>query len=538
MDFPPGVLNFVPAPAGTTEPFQIETNSSTYAGIGKAAVEVYNLDVAEEEMDYESRLNEQPLLLEQHLSDFRGVVTVRRPRDVFFAVLFVVAFVAMVVSGIIVRASSRVPLDAVAGSLSYLVFDALRGSLGILAAVVVLESVFGCVWLLLVRTYVKVCVWGTMITTPFLLCFFGIWTLSLAVPHTGTTVVGWMSLVGGAVSFLALIFMYKQLGVTVSLFQLATSVLLDNWALFWVAIVSSSAFLLFASLWVFLFGSLFLLGNTIIDPATGFSAWTVDPTSYIAMSFYLFMFLWTSAVVYNAQVFVISGVTCQWFFHRNDLGRSRHNPVKEAAKRALSTSFGSICLASLILAVVQFLRWVLYRLLRPRSNGELDWFSRVVLNCANFLETIVAHMSHLAVAYMALGGSSFFTSTRMIVDILKRNMLDRIVIDWAAHVVLWVWSAAISAFCAFGVYLYSVNVLLSPYSWVTALVSFSVAHAVMQFYSRFLLDIIDALFLCYALDCDNAQGQSNADDQNQDQNAELHQLMSKHFGQQIHRSRV
>lgn len=55
--------------------------------------------------------------------------------------------------------------------------------------------------------------------TPFLLFGFGIWTLSLAVPHTGTNVVGWMSIVGGAVCILSLVFMVKKLNVTVSLFK-------------------------------------------------------------------------------------------------------------------------------------------------------------------------------------------------------------------------------------------------------------------------------------------------------------------------------
>jgi len=40
--------------------------------------------------------------------DYRSVVTIRRPRDLFFAVFYFVALFAMVVSGIIVRASSRV----------------------------------------------------------------------------------------------------------------------------------------------------------------------------------------------------------------------------------------------------------------------------------------------------------------------------------------------------------------------------------------------------------------------------------------------
>jgi len=58
----------------------------------------------------------------------------------------------------------------------------------------------------------------------------------------------------------------------------------------------------------------------------------------------------------------------------------------------------------------------------------MDIFSRLVLNCANCVEAIVTQVSHLAVAYMALTGTSFLTSTRSVVDILKRNLLDRAVI--------------------------------------------------------------------------------------------------------------
>jgi len=37
-----------------------------------------------------------------------------------------------------------------------MVYDALRGSLGILTAVIILESIVGAVWLLIVRAHVKV----------------------------------------------------------------------------------------------------------------------------------------------------------------------------------------------------------------------------------------------------------------------------------------------------------------------------------------------------------------------------------------------
>lgn len=98
--------------------------------------------------------------------------------------------------------------------------------------------------------------------------------------------------------------------------QLATSVLMDHIDIFWVAIATSAVFLAFSALWIFLFGSLFLLGSAVIDPTTGLASWSVDPTSYIALTFYVLMYLWTIEIVNNIQVYTISGVTCQWYFHR------------------------------------------------------------------------------------------------------------------------------------------------------------------------------------------------------------------------------
>jgi hypothetical protein len=48
----------------------------------------------------------------------------------------------------------------------------------------------------------------------------------------------------------------------------------------------------------------------------------------------------------------------------------------------------------------------------------------------------------------------------------------------------------------------------------------------MNFYVRLLLDVIDALFLCYALDCDGALGAADLDSEN----AQVHKLLGAHFG--------
>ncbi len=65
-----------------------------------------------------------------------------------------------------------------------------------------------------------------------------------------------------------------------------------------------------------------------------------------------------------------------------------HNPTMKSFKRAMTTSFGSICLGSLLVAILQTLR-AIFRSLRNGRNQFLVWYMMMCVNLANVCQVLL-----------------------------------------------------------------------------------------------------------------------------------------------------
>lgn len=96
--------------------------------------------------------------------------------------------------------------------------------------------------------------------------------------------------------------------------------------------------------------------------------------------FCFFSFYWTSQVIKNIVHVTISGVyACYYFLMGSPQGMTK-SPTWESFKRACTTSIGSICFGSLIIAVVQTLR-ALAQMLRGNGDNGLLAFLACLIDC-------------------------------------------------------------------------------------------------------------------------------------------------------------
>src|SRR5206468_3847559 len=85
----------------------------------------------------------------------------------------------------------------------------------------------------------------------------------------------------------------------------------------------------------------------------------------LALSFY-----WTAFVIKYSVHVSVSGVAATWYFQTGLNVFTPPHPVLNSVKRALTTSFGSICLGSLILAAIRVTRILIDQALaQVRSRG-------------------------------------------------------------------------------------------------------------------------------------------------------------------------
>ena len=71
------------------------------------------------------------------------------------------------------------------------------------------------------------------------------------------------------------------------------------------------------------------------------------------------MFIGSVLITVTFDRFVLSAVTAQWYFHRNEPAKPSHDITwKAGLLQASSTSLGTIAFGSLVLTMVQCLQYV------------------------------------------------------------------------------------------------------------------------------------------------------------------------------------
>ena len=132
--------------------------------------------------------------------------------------------------------------------------------------------------------------------------------------------------------------------------------------------------------------------------------------SYVVVFGTLVSFYWGSQVVRNTLHVTVSGVASTWYFLYPQ-GDTR-NPTASSMKRALTTSFGSICLGSLVLSVVRAMRMVVNMMAQQPGNVRNGGAAAVRAVCyclaqclLSILDRVVEFINAYAYAYVAMSGA-------------------------------------------------------------------------------------------------------------------------------------
>lgn len=128
--------------------------------------------------------------------------------------------------------------------------------------------------------------------------------------------------------------------------------------------------------------------------------------------FCIFSYFWTVQVILNVLLCIMSGATYNRFFKLGDL------TVKYTFV-SLTTSFGSICFGSLIIAVIQVLRFI-----ASQSDNEenfiASFFGAILKGLLYFLEDLLDFLNLYAFSHVTMYGKSYVSaakdSWKMILD--------------------------------------------------------------------------------------------------------------------------
>lgn len=221
---------------------------------------------------------------------------------------------------------------------------------------------------------------------------------------TGVVVAGALLLICGALQLLWLYLVRARIPFSALLLKNATqlvqrykAVILVNFGL----VACFTAYMLFWS--------------AMIYPYMNRSVQTEEPSPKDGglSTLFLFLILWTSQVVFNVMHVTACGLAATWYFVGTNA--MPPNPTSASFKRAITTSFGSICFGSMLVAIVKLLRMIAESQ-RKNENTFVACVFECLLAC---LERLIEYFNTYAFVHVAIYGCSYMEAAHRTWELAK-----------------------------------------------------------------------------------------------------------------------
>ena len=245
---------------------------------------------------------------------------------------------------------------------------------------------------------------------------------------------------------------------------------------------------------------------------TGDYTWTSTNSSNVAISIHVFGFLYTLFFLQGINQVTIAGAIGSWYWTIDKKAKMRF-PVMKSLGRTLKYHLGSIAAGSLLIAIVEFIRIVLYQVQRKvqQSNVKvLQYLVACLQCCMKCVSMIVKFINRNAYIIVAITGKSFFASASHATGLMLKNAVRLAAVDFVSSFVLLLSKLFVSAICGIGAYIYLTSAsgsyigVVYPQVTVALVVlgAFMIASAFFSVYEM----AIDTIFLSFLEDLDRNDG--------------------------------
>jgi len=337
----------------------------------------------------------------------------------------------------------------------------------------------------------------------------------------GLMKVSWVVFAFAAILVLIVIFLRKRINLTAAMFTECCRGVQYNPGLFVVSSAMASVLALFVVYWVASFIYLYSIPEDTIQLNPNLPP-KFDQKIRNLMYFNVFGFFWTTALISAIFQVSVAGAISTWYFSR-DVSYGQ-NTVASPALRSLTwactKSFGSLALGALLLAVVQFINFLLNRARKANKNNKILYYLICCIQCLfSCLERIVKFIDRFAYIYIAMHGDSFCTSAKNCYNLISRNLFSAVIVDVLGDFVLFVGKVLGTAICTIFTVLLVDSLGREVYGLtVTAVVV--VSFVVFNMFSHIIGVGVDTVFVCYLEDMER-----NGDSGNLYIDPEVHRML-------------
>lgn len=387
----------------------------------------------------------------------------------------------------------------------------------------------GFAWIQLMKMFTTEFVYGSLVAGVVAVIALGGYILNMGLKqhNEGIEVVAYVIFGLGALFVLLIIFLRKKIALTCAMFKEACRGVQHNTMLFPVLVIIVAAFLAFAAFWVSAFIYLWSIPDSSVQVAPGALPQFNQKVRNLLL-YQVFAFLWIVAFLSAVYQHVVAGSVAGWYFSRDVMSSRPRENAFSSLFHALTTSFGSLAFGALILAVVQFLNFLLE--LSKKSNAKNRFLVCLIsaLQCVlGCIQGMVQYINKFAYIHIAMHGYSFCKAARECFDLISRNFFSAVIMDTIAGFVLFVGKVlftALSTLITVGILDAYNRPLTAVTLGLTIIISFSVLHII----SHVIGVSVDTVFVCYLEDLEMNKGENLYI--SPDLHALLQESASKHKG--------
>ncbi|KAJ3272223.1 hypothetical protein HDV01_005877 [Terramyces sp. JEL0728] len=243
--------------------------------------------------------------------------------------------------------------------------------------------------------------------------------------------------------------------------------------------------------------------------------WNDPNIKQYELAYHIFGFLWTMFFFSGINQVTIAGAVAIWYWTMNKKKMPRF-PVMRSFARTLLYHLGSIALGSLLIAIVEFIRLVLYeiqRRIKKTQNQFLIYLVACLQCCMKIVSILVKFINKNAYIYIAITGQAFFKSAGEATALIIKNALSALALDFVSDFILMISKLFVAGITGFLAYLYlayfssslpnssSINYPIVTVIFV-ALAALMVAQAFFSVYDM----AINTITLSFLIDIDKNDG--------------------------------
>ncbi|OQR94929.1 hypothetical protein ACHHYP_00801 [Achlya hypogyna] len=230
----------------------------------------------------------------------------------------------------------------------------------------------------------------------------------------------------------------------------------------------------------------------------------------VTMFFLLVSVFWGQQVVQNVLTTTTAGTVASWWYHATP-----QSGVGGALYRSMTSSFGSICFGSLIVAVLSAMRTVVTTIKNQAIQDDnaalacVACLAECVLNC---IESIMEYFNQWAYTYVGIYGFDFRTSGKAVMDLFNNRGWTAVINDDLASSALTIGALGVGLLsCCLGLLVAQ----FAPINWTSQLgsnvnqttifvvfgtIGFIAGFSMAMILANLVITALHTIFVCFAED--------------------------------------